>query len=153
MEHNHPTLSLTQWSTGHESPNTISSIYILSNYIIITIYTIYIKTLVDLARPQWTRGPNFLQQPPDWWPTMPAAMDTEADKGCQIQKVHLGIASEAEWPDIPAPTQFHTWGDLIQATATFPGGCLWCVPDCACSYLHSGGAVAPDPGPETRLPW
>lgn len=43
--------------------------------------------------------------------------------------------------------------DLIQATATFPGGCLWSVPDCACSYLHSGGVVAPDPGPETRLPW
>lgn len=43
--------------------------------------------------------------------------------------------------------------DLIYATATFPDGCLWCVPDCACSYLHSGRVVAPDPGPETRLPW
>lgn len=83
---------------------------ILSNYIIITtIYTIYIKTLADLACPQWTRGPDFLQLPLDWWPTMPAATDTEADKGCQTQKVHLGIALEAEWPNIPEPTQFHTW--------------------------------------------
>lgn len=88
MEHNHPALSLTQWSTGHESQNTISSIYIVlstGNYIIISI------------------------EPPDGWPTMPAAADAEADKECQTQKVHLGICSEAEWPNIPEPAQFQTW--------------------------------------------
>lgn len=122
---------------------------VLSNYIIITIY---IKT----------RGPGTPSV--DTWSRLPpTAPRLVANHACSYgrwgwQRVPNSESPPwyslgAEWLDIPEPAQFHTWGDLIQVTATFPGGCLRCVPDCECRYLHSCGAVAPDPGPETCLPW
>lgn len=75
--------------------------------------------LSDLANPhRWISGPDFLHQPPDQWPTMPTPAEAEPDSA-ELRKSTLVCAtSEEQNPDLPDPTQFHTWKDLVLATVT-----------------------------------
>lgn len=72
--------------------------------------------LSDLANPHHLiSGPDFLNQPPDQWPAMPTPAEAEPE----LRKSTLVCAtSEAQNPDLPDPTQFHTWKDLVLATVT-----------------------------------
>lgn len=75
--------------------------------------------LSDMTHPhRWITGPDFLLQPPDQWPTMPTTAEPEPDS-VELRKTTLiFIMSEAQTPDLPDPTQFHTWNELVQTTVT-----------------------------------
>ncbi len=49
---------------------------------------------------------------------MPTATEVEPDSVELRKSTLVGIRSEALNPDLPNPTQFHTWKDLAQATVT-----------------------------------
>lgn len=57
-------------------------------------------------------------QPPDQWPTMSTAAEAEPDSVEFRKSTLVGITSEAQKPDLPDPTPFHTWKDLVQTTVT-----------------------------------
>lgn len=63
-------------------------------------------------------GLEFLHQPPDQWPTMPVASEAEPDLVEPRKSIFIGITSEAQTTDLPDPTQFHTWKDLVRITVT-----------------------------------
>lgn len=79
-------------------------------------------SLSELAHPhRWTVGPDFLHQPPDQWPTMPTT-EAEPDVAEIRKSTFVGFTAELQSPDIPDPTQFDTWKDLVQTTVSSPHG-------------------------------
>lgn len=75
--------------------------------------------LSDRTHPQgWMNGPDFLYQSPNQWPTMPTVAEVNPDSVELRKSTLVGITSEALNPDLPNPTQFHTWKDLVWATVT-----------------------------------
>lgn len=63
-------------------------------------------------------GLEFLHQPPNRWPTVPVASEAEPDLVELRKSIFIGITTEAQTTDLPDPTQFHTWKDLVRITVT-----------------------------------
>ncbi|KAI3370633.1 hypothetical protein L3Q82_007201 [Scortum barcoo] len=49
---------------------------------------------------------------------MPTAAEAEPDSVELRKSTLVGITSEVQNPDLPDPTQFHTWKDLVHTTVT-----------------------------------
>lgn len=74
--------------------------------------------LSELAYPhRWIVGPDFLLQPRDQWPAMPTA-EAEPDTDELRKSTFVGLTADTQNPDLPDPTQFKTWKDLVQTTVT-----------------------------------
>lgn len=50
-----------------------------------------------------TSCPDLLWEPPDQWPTLPAAVEVEVDPVEHRGSTFIGIALEAQQPDLPEP--------------------------------------------------
>nr|XP_055047823.1 uncharacterized protein LOC129433267 [Misgurnus anguillicaudatus] len=71
------------------------------------------KSLYDLSQAcQWNQGPHFLQQSQENWPIQPNLASTGEELRKSFFCAHVAATSSS----LPAPDQFTTWADLVQAT-------------------------------------
>ncbi|XP_077374267.1 uncharacterized protein LOC144016825 [Festucalex cinctus] len=68
-----------------------------------------------LGHRQWRFGPKFLSGPPDQWPTMPNT-SAEPDHSELKKSSFIGAVSEIPSLQLPDPSQFPTWTELVKAT-------------------------------------
>lgn len=73
------------------------------------------KRLTELTeQSRWSRGPGFLAMPSDQWPVhIPNIQGPVPD----LRKpLFCGFTQIQRHPDLPDPSQFSTWQDLVEAT-------------------------------------
>lgn len=68
----------------------------------------YVDSANNTQPHRWNKGPDFLYQPVDQWPTMPSA-ETGPDLNEQRKSTFVGTISNDTSPQLSGVSKFTTW--------------------------------------------
>ncbi len=87
------------------------------------------RTLMELATSDmWIRGPGFLREPPDRWPTKPL-VEAQEDTSETRKAVFCGLVADHRNPDILDASQYASWSALVDVTYRSLHGSLYSFQD------------------------